>query len=86
MSPALAGGFLTTAPPGKSQTKVFKKRDQALAATQEVVVGYKELPGNSLVVQWLGLHALTAGAQGSRSQKKKKKKKEKNPGGSAWRS
>ena len=33
-----------------------------MAATEEAVVGYKELPGNSLMVQWLGIHALSSGA------------------------
>ena len=51
-----------------------------------------DLPGNSLAVQWLGLHASTAGVTGSipgwgtkiphatwQSQKKKKKRKKKLP-------
>ena len=28
VSPALAGGFLTTAPPGKPQNLIFKKREK----------------------------------------------------------
>ena len=36
-----------------------------MAATEEAVVGYKELPGNSLMLQWLGIHALSSGAPGS---------------------
>ena len=33
MSPALAGGFLSTAPPGKSAITVFEGNDMALSLT-----------------------------------------------------
>ena len=65
VSPALAGGFLTTAPP-------------LLLETHNL--------GNSLAVQWLGLHAFTAEGPGGGTkilqamwcgQKKKKEKERK---------
>ena len=48
VSPALAGGFLTTAPPGKPYWCIFKKL----------------IMGTSLAVQWLRLRASTAGGTG----------------------
>ena len=51
MSPALAGRFLTTVPPGKLWHNSLKS---SLAI-------YSKFQGTSLAVQWLSLHSSTAG-------------------------
>ena len=63
VSPALAGRFSTTAPPGKPSAIILKAFTQMFITARNWK--QSKFPGNSLVVQWLGLHAFTAKSVGS---------------------
>ena len=62
--PALAGGFFTTVLPGKPRRAALGVKSKGRNRIH--LKGWKfEDCGNSLVVQWLGLHTLTAEGLGS---------------------
>ena len=65
ISPALAGGFYTTEPPGKLQSLISlpnKLQERRICTFKRNV---KDIPGTSLVFQWLSLCAASAVGMGS---------------------
>ena len=65
ISPALAGGFYTIEPPGKLQSLISLPNKWQERRTCTFKRNVKDIPGTSLVFQWLSLCASSAVGMGS---------------------